>query len=109
MTPVVVGGGTSWLPPDLRLDLQLVSWTRRGFDTVRHDPAAMLAPAIAAARADRKVPVIVSLVGTDLDPQGLDAQRDALVAAGAEVHLSNAAATRRALDLLSRSTKGAQA
>jgi FdrA protein len=73
------------------------------------DPAAMLAPAISAARADRAIPVIVSLVGTDLDPQGLAAQRDALVAAGAEVHLSNAAATRRALDLLSRSgtNKGA--
>ncbi|MDZ5662724.1 FdrA family protein [Nocardioides sp. S-58] len=66
------------------------------------DPAAGLAPAIAAARADRPVPVVVSLVGTDLDPQGLTAQRDALVAAGAEVHLSNAAATRRALDLLSQ-------
>jgi peptidoglycan/xylan/chitin deacetylase (PgdA/CDA1 family) len=26
-----------------RLDLQLVSWTRRGFDTVRRDPDAMLA------------------------------------------------------------------
>ena len=65
------------------------------------DPAALLAPAISAARADRPIPVIVSLVGTDLDPQGLSAQRDALVAAGAEVHLSNAAATRRALDLLS--------
>ena len=26
-----------------RLDLQLVSWTRRGFDTVRRDPAALLA------------------------------------------------------------------
>ncbi|PKH38931.1 FdrA protein [Nocardioides alpinus] len=64
------------------------------------DPAAMLAPAIAAARADRPVPVIVSLIGTDLDPQGLDVQRDALVAAGAEVHLSNAAATRRALTLI---------
>ena len=46
--------------------------------------------------------MIVSLVGTDLDPQGLDAQRDALVAAGAEVHLSNASATRRALDLIAR-------
>jgi FdrA protein len=51
--------------------------------------------------------VIVSLVGTDLDPQGLDAQRDALVAAGAEVHSSNAAATRRAVHLLSQSSKGA--
>ncbi len=66
------------------------------------DPASLLAPAIREARRDRAVPVIVSLVGTDLDPQGLDAQREALVAAGAEVHLSNAAATRRALDLLSK-------
>lgn len=73
------------------------------------DPAAMLAPAVSAARKDRPIPVIVSLVGTDLDPQGLSAQRDALVAAGAEVHLSNAGATRRAIDLLSRSTEGAQA
>jgi FdrA protein len=64
------------------------------------DPAALLAPAIAAARKDRQVPVVVSLVGTDLDPQGLDAQRDALVAAGAEVHLSNASATRRAIQLI---------
>lgn len=64
------------------------------------DPASLLAPGIEAARRDRPVPVVVSLVGTDLDPQGLDAQRDALVAAGAEVHLSNAAATRRALDLI---------
>jgi FdrA protein len=64
------------------------------------DPASLLAPAIEEARADRSIPVIVSLVGTDLDPQGLAAQRDALVAAGAEVHLSNAAATRRAIQLI---------
>lgn len=64
------------------------------------DPASRLAPAIAAAREARPIPVVVSLVGTDLDPQGLSRQRDALVAAGAEVHLSNAAATRRALDLI---------
>ncbi|WP_299921943.1 FdrA family protein [uncultured Nocardioides sp.] len=64
------------------------------------DPAALLAPVIEAARKDRQVPVIVSLVGTDLDPQGRDAQRDALVAAGAEVHLSNASATRRAVQLI---------
>lgn len=69
------------------------------------DPASLLAPAIRAARSERAVPVVVSLVGTDLDPQDLDAQRDALVAAGAEVHLSNAAATRRALQLI----EGAQA
>lgn len=68
------------------------------------DPATTLGPAIAAGRdatpAGRPVPVIVSLVGTDLDPQGLDWQRRALVEAGAEVHLSNAAATRRAVDLI---------
>jgi len=64
------------------------------------DPAALLAPEIEAARQDRAIPVIVSLVGTDLDPQGLDTQRDALVAAGAEVHLSNASATRRAIQLI---------
>lgn len=70
------------------------------------DPAARLAPAVAAARADRPLPVLVSLVGTDLDPQDLDRQRDALVAAGAEVHLSNAGATRRALELISAVAAG---
>jgi FdrA protein len=60
------------------------------------DPAASLAPAIAGLR----VPVVVTVVGTRHDPQGLGRQVDALVAAGAEVHLSNAGATRRALEVL---------
>ena len=60
------------------------------------DPAAALAPAITGLRP----PVVVALVGTAHDPQGLDRQVHTLVAAGAEVHLSNAAATRRALALL---------
>jgi FdrA protein len=60
------------------------------------DPAALLAPAIQAVTA----PVVVSLVGTGGDPQGLERQRSALSAAGAEVHLSNALATRRAVELL---------
>jgi len=60
------------------------------------DPAALLAPAIAAI----DVPVVVSLVGTAADPQGLARQREALVAAGAEVHLSNAGAARRAVELI---------
>ncbi|WP_193607356.1 FdrA family protein [Nocardioides lijunqiniae] len=60
------------------------------------DPAALLAPALEAVTA----PVVVSLVGTAGDPQGLESQRAALAAAGAEVHLSNARATRRALELL---------
>ena len=64
------------------------------------DPAAMLAPAIAAARADRPIPVIVSIIGTDLDPQGLGDQIYALTESGAEVHFSNASATRRAVGLI---------
>ncbi|MBD8868610.1 FdrA family protein [Nocardioides donggukensis] len=60
------------------------------------DPAATLAPAL----ADVRQPVVVALVGTALDPQGLDRQARALTEAGAEVHLSNARATRRALELL---------
>ncbi len=59
------------------------------------DPAALLAPAL--AEVDR--PVVVSVVGTALDPQDRDRQVRALVEAGAEVHLSNAAATRRAIEL----------
>jgi len=60
------------------------------------DPAELLAPAIAAIRA----PVVVAVVGTAADPQGLDRQVRALSEAGAEVHLSNAGATRRAVELV---------
>ncbi|NYD41009.1 FdrA family protein [Nocardioides panaciterrulae] len=63
------------------------------------DPAALLAPAVSAVTA-AGVPVVVAVVGTDADPQGLDRQVRALVAAGAEVHLSNARAAHRALELL---------
>jgi len=64
------------------------------------DPAASLAPAIDGLRP----PVVVTVVGTRHDPQGLDRQVDALVAAGAEVHRSNAGATRRALEILGGAT-----
>jgi len=60
------------------------------------DPAAALAPAIEGIGP----PVVITVVGTSHDPQGLDRQVDALAAAGAEVHLSNAHATRRALAIL---------
>jgi FdrA protein len=60
------------------------------------DPAAALAPVIADARQ----PVVVTVVGTAADPQGLERQVSALAEAGAEVHLSNAEATRRAIELL---------
>jgi FdrA protein len=59
------------------------------------DPAARLAPALAGVRPS----VVVTVVGTADDPQDRDRQVRALVEAGAEVHLSNAAATRRALEL----------
>jgi FdrA protein len=65
------------------------------------DPAGSLAPAIAAARAERDLPVVVSCVGTDSDPQELTRQARTLAEAGAEVHLSNAAAARRAAQVVS--------
>lgn len=60
------------------------------------DPATGLAPALAGIEK----PVVVAVVGTAADPQGLARQVTALAEAGAEVHLSNAAATRRALELV---------
>ena len=71
------------------------------------DPAYELAPAITAARErartrGRDLAVVVSLVGSRSDPQGRDATAKALAAAGASVHLSNAAAARTAVGLLKR-------
>ncbi len=62
------------------------------------DPAALLAPAL----EDVAKPVVITVVGTSADPQDRDRQVQALTAAGAEVHLSNALATRRAIELLGR-------
>jgi FdrA protein len=69
------------------------------------DPAAPHAPAVeqalATARADgRRLDVVVSLVGTGADPQGLERQGEALAAAGAYVLVSNARAAAAALDLV---------
>jgi len=68
------------------------------------DPAATLAPAVAGARevaaeAGRDLAVVISLCGTRADPQGFDRQAGLLHEAGASVHLSNAAAARRAVAL----------
>ncbi len=49
------------------------------------DPASELAPEIAAITSSGEQDVVVLLVGTDLDPQGLDDQRERLEAAGARV------------------------
>jgi FdrA protein len=61
------------------------------------DPAAELAPIIAAA--DKSV--LVSLIGTRDDPQDRDRTADRLVEAGAVVHASNAAAAHEAVRLVS--------
>ena len=69
------------------------------------DPAAELAPVIAAAHvaafaSGTPLAVIVSLCGSIGDPQGVERQAHALAQAGAAVHLSNAAATRAAVNLI---------
>ena len=69
------------------------------------DPAGELAEAVRSARATaaaagRDLPVVVSLTGTERDPQGLTRCAADLRSAGAAVFLSNAAATRRAVSLL---------
>ncbi|MET8051459.1 FdrA family protein [Streptosporangium sp. NPDC005286] len=62
------------------------------------DPAATLAPVVAGATA-RGVTVIVALVGSEGDPQGLNAQAEALNAAGAAVFTSNAQAAGHAAEV----------
>jgi FdrA protein len=69
------------------------------------DPAAVLAPAIADARAvatgrGDRLAVVVSLCGTRDDPQGLTRQAEALLAVGAVVRQSNAEAAREAVRLV---------
>jgi FdrA protein len=69
------------------------------------DPARDLVPVVANAReraaADgRDLAVVVALVGSQDDPQGLVRTAEALAAAGASVHLSNAAAARTAAALV---------
>ncbi len=64
------------------------------------DPAAGLGPAVRAARQARgDLSVVVSLIGTADDPQGLTGQAEALSSAGACVHGSNAQAARHAVAL----------
>ena len=62
------------------------------------DPAAGLAPLISAS----STPVVISLIGTRDDPQGLEATASRLADAGAVVHASNAAAAREAVGRLAR-------
>jgi FdrA protein len=64
------------------------------------DPAGLLVPLVDGARPA----VLISLIGTALDPQGLDQQAATLAGAGAEVFASNAQAARRALELIGAGT-----
>lgn len=63
------------------------------------NPAGELAPAIAAAlqTAGRPLDVVIALVGSVGDPQGLERQADALRTVGARVFSSNAEAARDAV------------
>jgi len=63
-----------------------------------HDPAAALAPAVAAVTSAGAA-AVASLCGTASDPQDRERQARALVEAGASVLLSNAAAARLAARL----------
>ena len=68
------------------------------------DPASELAPVIRAALSrPGSLDIVVSLIGTPDDPQGLSGQAAALVEAGAWVFASNAAAARHALRLVGAS------
>jgi FdrA protein len=62
------------------------------------DPAQELSGAIRQGLRD-DLAVVVSLCGTEADPQGWHRQAERLQAAGAWVHLSNAAAARHAVAL----------
>jgi FdrA protein len=69
------------------------------------DPASELAPAIAAAREQargtgRELAVVVSLCACHDDPQVRRTQAERLREAGASIYLSNAAAARRAVELV---------
>lgn len=68
------------------------------------DPAAELVPALQKAQASasddsRGLAIVVSLCGSRGDPQGRDRQAGAFADAGAAVYLSNAAASRAAVEL----------
>ena len=69
------------------------------------DPSAELGPAIMAAKetavkAKRRLDVIITLSGTDLDPQGMADQQVVLEKAGAQVFLSSDRAVRYAARLI---------
>jgi succinyl-CoA synthetase alpha subunit len=69
------------------------------------DPASELAPAVRAARAiaareGRNLLVLGFLCGTEADPQGLEAQRESLIAAGMRLLPNSTAAARFAASIV---------
>jgi FdrA protein len=70
------------------------------------DPADELAEAIADAKAGRELEVVISLIGTPTDPQGLVEQAAELASAGAHVFASNATAARFACALITSGNGG---
>jgi FdrA protein len=65
------------------------------------DPASLVAPAIAAALAERpSLAILVHVCGTEADPQVLSRQEQALAAAGAQLFPTNAQAARLAAALV---------
>lgn len=67
------------------------------------DPAAALAPVIRDAISKRAIPIIISLIGSSGDPQGLEKQARSFSEAGAYVTSSNAAAVRAAISQIKSS------
>lgn len=70
------------------------------------DPAAEIAPAIARAQAaaqakGRQLPIVLSVTGTELDPQGNARQANRLRSSGAQICRSNAAAAQLAARVVS--------
>lgn len=73
------------------------------------DPAGALAPAIRAAVARGGLEVVALVVGTDLDPQGLEDQVGALEEAGAVVVRDSRAAITRVIERLTAKADAAPA
>lgn len=69
------------------------------------DPAAALAPVISEATKKRQLPIVVALIGSTGDPQGLVRQAQSLSASGAYVTTSNARAVRHAIELIKKGSK----
>ncbi|HET7009923.1 MAG TPA: acyl-CoA synthetase FdrA [Anaerolineales bacterium] len=69
------------------------------------DPAAEVAPAVSESRQRKGLEVVVVVIGTDADPQDLEAQIERFRAAGARVHTGLSAAVDEAVRLLGHTSE----